>query len=55
MSKTTRGGGLFASALMLLAGVFSLNAQNGIEPRYEKYNMIGSPSKSMVTYLIGPA
>ena len=38
MSKTTRGGGLFASALMLLAGVFSLNAQNGIEPRYEKYN-----------------
>ena len=38
MTKTTRGGGLFASALMLLAVVFSLNAQNGIEPRYEKYN-----------------
>lgn len=38
MNKTTRGGGVFASALVLLVGVFSLHAQNGIEPRYEKYN-----------------
>ena len=38
MTKTTRGGGVFASVLALLAGVMTLQAQNGIEPRYEKYN-----------------
>ena len=38
MTKTTRRGGVFASAIALLAGVFTLHAQNGIEPRYEKYN-----------------
>ena len=36
--QTNRRGSVFASALAVLAGVFSLHAQNGIEPRYEKYN-----------------
>ncbi len=36
--QTNRKWRLFVSALALMAGVFSLQAQNGIEPRYEKYN-----------------
>ncbi len=36
--QTNRKGSVFASALALVASVFTLHAQNGIEPRYEKYN-----------------
>ena len=38
MTKNNLGGGIVACALALAAFVSSTQAQNGIEPRYERYN-----------------
>ncbi|RZO60168.1 MAG: hypothetical protein EVA72_04130, partial [Limisphaerales bacterium] len=38
MTKNNLGGGIVGCALALAAFVSSIQAQNGIEPRYERYN-----------------
>ena len=38
MTKNNLGGGIVACAFALAAFVSSIQAQNGIEPRYERYN-----------------
>ena len=52
MTKATRGKGVFASALVLLAGVFPKH-RTGLNPVTKSTTRIGSPSKSMATFPMG--
>ena len=53
--QTNRRGSVFASALAVLAGVSPYMLKTGLSPAMRSTTRIGSPSKSMATYLIGPA